>query len=294
MYKTNLSIQERSGVPNQSANVQNRTVTKGFQKIQEVYSEYKAKGIIPDDFPELTLLEMKDRLDIFIKNKLDTFTKENLQPLSDCEKYRTELGEYRGLVFYYAGFLPWKARNMDNENFFVLTDKKTRVFTFAKTIDTPQKQVDSENELKAIINLWNQGLKANPTLGENGKYKIGKKPEVKSAINFSITFETFLKPIQEKDIDIAETFLQRNKREPTQAELETFKGELATQSIFQGTSFKTKGGDIKAQKKFFFFEGEGSFDEIIQKMEVELKKTKEDIENALTEALSDLLQNKNN
>ena len=294
MYKTNLSIQERSGVPNQSANVQNRTVTKGYQKIQEVYSEYKAKGIISDDFPELTLLEMKDRLDIFIKNKLDTFTKENLQPLSDCEKYRTELGEYRGLVFFYAGFLPWKARNMDNENFFVLKDKKTRVYTFVKTIDTPQKQVDSENELKAIIALWNKSLKLNPTLGENGKYKIGKKPEVKSAINFSITFDTFLKPIQEQDIDIAETFLQRNKREPTQAELETFKGELAIQSIFQGTSFKTKNGDIKAQKKFFFFEGEGSFDEIIQKMEAELKKTKEDIENALTEALADLLQNKNN
>ena len=294
MYKTNLRIQERSGVPNQSANVQDRTVTKGYQKIQEVYSEYKSKGIVPDDFPELTLMEMKDRLDIFIKNKMDTFAKENLQPLSDCEDYRVKLDEYKGFVFFYAGVQAWTNRFMDNENYIVLTDKKTRVYTFAKVIDTPDKRNTAETELVGIINLFNALLKRNATLGEDGKYKIGKKPEVKSAINFNINIETFRKVIQVKDIDIAETFLQRKKKEPTQAELETFQAELELQTEFQAGSFKTKGGDIKQEKKYFFFEGEGSFNEIVQRMSTDLKRIKEDIENALTEALADLLQNKNN
>ena len=294
MYKTNLRIQEKSGVPNQSANVQNRTITRGYQKIQEVYSEYKSKGIVPDDFPELTLLEMKDRLDVFIKNKMDTFAKENLQPLSDCEDYRVKLDEYRGYVFFYAGVQAWSNEFMDNENFILLTDKKTKVFTFAKEVDTPDKRNTAETKLIAIINLFNALLKRNATLGENGKYKIGKKPEVKSAINFNINIDTFRKIIQVKDIDIAETFLQRKKKEPTPAELETFQAELELQTEFQAGSFKTKNGEIKQEKKFFFFEGESSFDEIYQRMSTDLKRIREDIENALTEALADLLQNKNN
>lgn len=295
MYKTNLKIQERSGVPNQTAAVQNKTVTRGYQKIQEVYSEYKSKGLITDDFPELTLIELRDRLDVFIKNKLDTFVKENMEPISECEKYKVILDKYRGDVFFYGGNSSWRAKYLDLESFFVLVDKKTRVYTFNKTTNDTTKRTNAENELEGkLIGNYNKILKANPVLGEKGEYKIGKKPPVKSAINFSISLDTFKKDVKLEDIDVTETFIQRNKRQPTTAELEAFKAELQVQDTFQSSSFTTKGGDLKQKRTYFFFEGDGSFDEITKNMETQVKKTRENIETALTEGLADLLQNNNN
>ena len=46
----------------------NATYQQRYQKIREMYSEYKSKGLIPTDFPEITLMQMKDRLENFIKN----------------------------------------------------------------------------------------------------------------------------------------------------------------------------------------------------------------------------------
>jgi glutathione peroxidase-family protein len=37
------------------------TSERGYQKIQEVYSEYKSKGLISLDFPELTLVQLMIR-----------------------------------------------------------------------------------------------------------------------------------------------------------------------------------------------------------------------------------------
>ena len=38
---------------------------KGYQKIVEVYGEYKSKGLIPTDFPELTLAQLMNKLEQF-------------------------------------------------------------------------------------------------------------------------------------------------------------------------------------------------------------------------------------
>jgi hypothetical protein len=92
------------------------------------------------------------------------------------------------MFIFYAGNQSWFNRNMDTQNFIVLTDKKTRVYTFTKVIDTPDKRNTAESELIGKINDNNKKLKTNQTVGEDGKYKIGKKPEVKSAINFSIKY----------------------------------------------------------------------------------------------------------
>jgi hypothetical protein len=43
-----------------------QTVSRGYQKMKEIYSDYKSKGLIPDNFPEITLLQLKYRLQNFI------------------------------------------------------------------------------------------------------------------------------------------------------------------------------------------------------------------------------------
>jgi hypothetical protein len=46
---------------------------KGYQKIKELYAEYKQKGLIPIDFPELTVAEMAYKLQHLEQDILNEF-----------------------------------------------------------------------------------------------------------------------------------------------------------------------------------------------------------------------------
>jgi hypothetical protein len=55
--------------------------------MKEIYSNYKSKGLIPDDFPEITLNQLKYRLQRFIDEVLEQFTKENMGVLTTMTEY---------------------------------------------------------------------------------------------------------------------------------------------------------------------------------------------------------------
>mgnify|MGYP001008396358 CR=1 FL=1 len=38
---------------------------RGYQKVVEIYSEYKAKGLVSPDFPELTVQQLMNKLENF-------------------------------------------------------------------------------------------------------------------------------------------------------------------------------------------------------------------------------------
>ena len=83
-----------NGVSKQSSdNVKPVVVSRGYQKMKELYSEYKSKGLIDDDFPEYSLFQLKSKLDTFIKDILEKFTKENLGSLTELENFQTLLTE---------------------------------------------------------------------------------------------------------------------------------------------------------------------------------------------------------
>ena len=44
-------------------------VSRGYQKMKEVYSIYKSKGLIDDNFPEITLQQLNYRLQISLNKK---------------------------------------------------------------------------------------------------------------------------------------------------------------------------------------------------------------------------------
>jgi hypothetical protein len=95
MYQSRFNITRTSGGPSTTTKTDNVVVERGYQKIVEMYSEYKSKGLIPNDFPEITLMQMKDRLENFIKNILDSFVKQNLDPLTNLETYGNQLFDYQ-------------------------------------------------------------------------------------------------------------------------------------------------------------------------------------------------------
>jgi hypothetical protein len=293
MYKSRIKIATTQGSANSTTvRVQDKEVTRGFEKIKEVYSEYKSKGLIPDDFPEITLLQMHDRLENFIKNVLDSFAKQNLSPLSDLDKYQTTLNEYSGDVFYYKE-KSWYNKFMDPTASFVLKNG-LRVFAFKKEYNL-QKRADAKAELDSLLKKYNELLNTNETVGSNGKYSINNKT-TKISIPNSIKYDTFLlsPPFTLDDVDLKSTYklVKNTKIDPTQTDLDAFANELKINNTATTTLVKDENGNIEPIKDYYFFEGKNSFIDKIDKMGKDLKVFREQIQDDLTKALADLLQSK--
>jgi len=118
MYKNNLTIETKKGTPSQYVNVKDSVIEKGYQKVKEVYSEYKTKGLIPDDFPELTIVQLKNKIDTFIKNIFESLSQQNTYPLTKMKEYQDTINEYKLNVF--TGINDsWLIKIFDKDNYFI-------------------------------------------------------------------------------------------------------------------------------------------------------------------------------
>jgi len=296
MYQSRFTISQTSGGPSTTTKTDNVVVERGYQKIKEMYSEYKSKGLIPNDFPEITLMQMKDRIDNFIKNVLDSFVKQNLDPLTNLETYGNYLLSYQKEVFYTVKN-SWFYEFMDTTNYYILNKLGTKVYTFKKELDG-QKKSEAISKLKGIIDKYNTLLNENVTCGNvNGKgsYTINGKV-TKCSIPNNIKYETVF-PIQinSSDINLTETYkLQRKNSSPTPEDLTKFQAELENTNLFNNTTVTLKNGAKEVVSQYFVFEGGNSFIDLTDKMNKDLKTNKDRIEDELTKALAELLENKDN
>jgi len=302
MYQSRVKIQTKEGTSSNFNTVKDGVVERGYQKIKEVYSEYKSKGLIPDDFPAITLVQMKDRLENFIKNVLDSFTKQNLDPLTHLNEYQTILNTYSQEVYYYKDGKSWFDKYMDQTSVLVLTNK-SKVYTFKKELSAQQKKT-AKSELKSLVDKFNELLDKNETVGVNGQYTINgktKKISVSNSIKYNPETDVTLVPttftygeILDSDIDIKATYKLNSvlKTEPTQTQLDTYKAELQKNNTFNSSVIVKSDGSLEPIKDFFVFEGTNKFIDKIDKMGKDLKVFREQIQDDLTKALSDLLQSK--
>jgi len=297
MYQSRLQIPRTSGGPAQNTQVEDTIVEKGFEKIKELYSEYKEKGLIPDEFPELTLVELKDRIEVFLKTVLENFTKQNLDPLSKLNEYKTALEDYRGEVFLFRPS-SWFEQNMDQQNFFVIdkNNQKYRIYTFKQELKDKKQELITN--LKSIIDKYNKILSENTTLGFNGSYTVGgvsgetPKP---SKIPFQIDLNTFYVDVDVSSLDLNSTFSQRkNLTKPKNEELQDLAASLEVAKVFSNTRLVLKNGELVQEIPYFIFEGPGSFMDETDKIFKGLQKYKEQIETDLTEALANILKSPTN
>ena len=303
MYKTRISKQSSSGGNSSTTQVNEIVTERGYQKIKEMYSEYKSKGLVPDDLPELTLVQLRETLNTFITTKLDTFTKDNLEPISGCDDYQKDLNEYQGVIFYYSGgIISWFNKYMDKNNYFVKNDKqKTKVYTFKKELNTNDLRQAALTDLETIISDFNNKLDNNPIVGKNAptpekpySYKIGNNKYTVQVVN-PITSNVFNTSLSIEEIDIKETYFQRTGKQLIEdsPEDKSFRSELQKSYQLNSNEITTKNGQKIPSTRFFFFEGSNSFIDLTDKMGKDLKVIREDIEQKLTEALSNILENKN-
>jgi hypothetical protein len=307
MYKSRVGIQQSSGGPSANTNVKEEIVEIGYQKIKELYSEYKSKGLIPDDFPEITLVQMQKRIENFIKNVLDTFTKQNLSPLNDCEEFQKTLNDFQGNVFYFKGN-SWFETYCDPKTFFITKDGY-KIYPFKSEIinskkESLQKQKDAITKLDGIITDTNTLLIKNNTFGDNGKYVINGNPKDENiAITIKDSKSLIYKngtPPQVGDINWEETYKQlKGNNKPSQQDINNLQADFQklgffSQGISTNTSPVTGSGIEKTENNFFYFEGTNSFIDITNKMSKDLKTKREQIEKELSEALQILLESPNN
>jgi hypothetical protein len=186
---------QTGGNVGQSTTGQNNITTqivseKGYQKVVEVYSEYKAKGLLEPDFPELTFAQFMNSLENLEKNIINTYDKVDVEPLTNIRAYKETLKNYYNEI--YGSDASWYNTFM-NPKSIVLKDG-TNVYAFKNEIDVT-KQQNAKTLLSGYTIEYNKLLAENPTLGT-----VSPTP-----IKNSITYNTLLVNVNLTDIDLDKT-----------------------------------------------------------------------------------------
>jgi len=232
------------------------TSERGYQKIFEVYSEYKAKGLVPPDLPELTLLQLMNKLETFEKNIENSFPKAEVEPLTNIRSYREILKNYFENI---RGSNSWFTTYMDPKP--LIKKGGQRIYTFKKL----ELQVidDANNKLKSIIENYNNTLSQNATLGK------GKPDEIKNPIAYT---NIVVSPTSFTDIDWDETAkIQLGLPSVTQTQVNNVKSDYSNLTKPYFTTDKN-GNIVEIRTAFFIFEGEGRFDKQITSLEAQANK----------------------
>jgi hypothetical protein len=255
---------------------------RGYQKIKEMYAIYKQKGLIPLDFPELTVAEMSYKMQHLEQDILNAFKgKADMQPLTDATTYAKYLTDYYNKIRGQQA--SWYLRYV-NPNPYVLRDGGI-VYAFKTELD-PQQREQALTELRAEITSYNTRLNENRTFGEvrgEKNYKIDNSISVNSIV-------TTLDPSQ---VDFPTTLRQQfGILNPTSGQTTDFVNQVLKQQ-FNITVEITPEGLKEVKKPFFVFEGPGRFDTLIRVMQADLDKKVSVIESEISVKLAELIASTN-
>ena len=260
---------------------------KGYQKIVEVYSEYKAKGLIPKNFPELTVPQLLTNLENFEQKILNCFPKVNLEPLTNIKVYKTALKQYYDEIIggQYSWFNTWL-----NTKPIVLADG-LYVFAFKENLN-PQAQEQAKGKLNEIVSKNNKSLGENKTLGTLGTDPI-KNP---------ITTDSFLITLEDDNSINWEATIQQQtgQLKPTEADIEKMKGFFSKLLSLKTEKYTTgpKAGKLRLiQPSFYTFFSKNQieqkrFENTIAEMEAEASRKLSDYESKLSAELAAKLETK--
>jgi hypothetical protein len=287
MYKSNLSIDKTTQNGTNFTKVENTIVERGYQKIKEVYNDYKSKGLIPTDFPELTVVQLTNSLDNFIKNVLDSFTKQNMDSLTNLDTYQNNLVNFQKDVFFAAG-ISWFDKYIDKTGFFVTNSNNSqRVYPFKKDLNLDARNA-ALSELDRIINEYKKKLEENPTLGKKGSYAINGKQKP-SEIQFNITSNTLRYNGGITTIDLAKTYEQRTGKQATVGTTNNINTDfISNVKIIDSNGVKKSVTDL------FVFDGDNSFVSLTNEMNKTVNTFRTQIQEDLTKALAEQIQNSKN
>ena len=273
-------------ISNDATNSTNNIVTevvseKGYQKIVEVYSEYKSKGLIDPNFPELTFAELINKLETFETTIINSYSKIDIQPLTNIRAYKETLTNYYNNI--YGNQTSWFNTNI-NQRPIVLKDG-TFVYTFKKEIlEDKIKQQEALERLNGDTMEFNILLSSNKTLGDKAISEI-KNP---------ITNGTYFINVTRDQIDEPKTIIgQTNKYSVTDED--RIKVIDYLDNVLFKPAFEVTNGDPENKSinliyvPLFVFKAESStnkteprFINLIYQIEAEVNRKLSEYETALT------------
>jgi hypothetical protein len=251
---------------------------RGYQKMVEVYSEYKSKGLIAPDFPELTLVQLMNKLQNFEQTIQQSFTKADVEPLTNIRTYKEYLQQYFNDIRGESN--SWFTQYL-NPRPLILNNKGYRVYVFNE-IDQKDKD-DAVAKLKNDINVFNKYLAGNTTLGDNAPSKIPNP----------IKYDTIAyKTPTPSDVDwVATTTQQTGVPNPPQDSINQTKNYFS--KLFTPVIATDKNGKpIEEKPKFFIFEGDGRFDKTIASMDSQATKKLQEYESEISAKLLKKLEDR--
>ena len=259
-------------------------VSRGYQKMKEIYSNYKSKGLIPDDFPEITLNQLKYRLQRFIDEVLADFTKENMGVMTTMTDYTNTLLSYQQKVFLFT--TSWFNTYMDIKNPIILKSGQ-KVYDFLKKY-SPEQRETALTELDGIIKEYNARLNENKVFGVGGSYTIGNITE-QTQIPFNITTGTFRVSVNTDQVDFNKTFqAQENSPKGQLSPVGTPPAAQTKVDIAYNNFITTLQTTFIANNSTFnYFEGLKSFMEITDGMSKQAATLRTKIEQQITTSLAE-------
>ena len=255
---------------------------KGYQKIVEVYSEYKSKGLIDPNFPELTLAQLMVKLDNFETSITESFDKVEVEPLTNIRNYKSILTQYFNTII--GPNNSWFEIYMNPLPIVLYSGKKIYFF---KELSRGVKN-EAITQLQKDIIEFNKALAENKTLGTTGESPIP------NPINFdTLKFDT----LTSSQIDWRETTrIQTEISNPTTQDELNLKSRLSF--LFQPIELEVATNPVGAiatlaslanaklvPQEFFIFEGEGRFDKEIALLDTQASKKLSEFESEITALL---------
>lgn len=274
---------------------------KGRQKLDEVYSIYKRKGLIPQNFPQLSLKEFIDRIDNFDGNALKTVeNKGDFTKLNDLQDYQTYLDKLYKEVYEYG-----IKQVLDSPSFIVIDNNI--YYPYKKELGVGEES-KVKTKLDSRIKSYVEFLSINQTFG-NKPPKTRKKEDEKYEI--PITIKDVNDILKKVDIEsfkknnqaLQQTFYFRTGKQVnigdpnTNAEFEKFvldinAGLSTTQKVLDANN-----NIIDVQPEYYFFGDKviadgsyvpNSYLDKLDKMSKTLETNRKDIEDILTKIYAHL------
>jgi hypothetical protein len=296
MYESTYTVNNAD--PNSStSSPQSLVVEGGMQKIKEVYSEYKAKALIPKDFPELSLPALLNRLELFEKNIENSWTKANVQSLTEAKVFNNVLIDYENKVF--NGNTSWYAKNIDSTLPVVLYgglnfSAGTTVYQLKKEVKEGQTAAGASSaqqaqaQLNAIIKDQNTKLATNPVFGSD----VAKDKNL--VVKNDVDLGDFIIKVNPKTLDIGATYKLRTKNQTplTGAAEVQYREQLYNELGFGILKIPVDGKE--PQTDLYIFQGADRFVGLIQKMRQRLNELAQKEEEKLTLQLAARFEDKAN
>ena len=259
-----------------SAVVTQLVTKKGYQKIVEVYSEYKAKGLISPDFPELTLVQLMNKLDQFEINIVNSFPPAEVEPLTNIRNYKQVVQQYFNTI---RGSESSWFNTYLNPKPIVLKDTQQRVYLF-KNLELSVKK-NAVSLLQSHVTKFNEGLAQNPTLGDRGPAKI-PNPIKYELLEYG--------NLVDSNVDWTETAKLQGYSKPTETQIKKVQSEYGDAPLNVANPATPQAAELnKELQKFyrltFIFEGEGRFDRQINQLETQANKKLSEYEASISAKL---------